>query len=109
VTISRYESGQSEPSVSHSLAIARALGTTVEEAFGDDGQRIDQRQGHGSALRLLPLRLGVTEAAEAKGDVDRREGRPRRQLARALTERELSDQLLAHGVETALKLLDDRA
>src|SRR5436190_15730830 len=31
------------------------------------------------------------------------------QLARALTERELSDQLLARGVETALKLLDDRA
>jgi TetR/AcrR family transcriptional repressor of nem operon len=31
------------------------------------------------------------------------------QLARALTDRELSDQLLAHGVETALKLLDDRA
>jgi AcrR family transcriptional regulator len=31
------------------------------------------------------------------------------QLARALTDRDLSDQLLAHGVETALKLLDDRA
>jgi TetR/AcrR family transcriptional regulator, transcriptional repressor for nem operon len=31
------------------------------------------------------------------------------QLARALTDRELSDQLLAHGVETALKLLDDQA
>lgn len=31
------------------------------------------------------------------------------QLARALTNRELSDQLLAAGVETALKLLDDRA
>ena len=30
------------------------------------------------------------------------------QLARALTDRELSDQLLARGVETALKLLDDR-
>ena len=28
------------------------------------------------------------------------------QLARALTDRDLSDQLLAHGVETALKLLD---
>jgi TetR/AcrR family transcriptional regulator, transcriptional repressor for nem operon len=28
------------------------------------------------------------------------------QLARALTDRELSDQLLARGVETALKLLD---
>jgi TetR/AcrR family transcriptional regulator, transcriptional repressor for nem operon len=31
------------------------------------------------------------------------------QLARALTDRDLSDQLLARGVETALTLLDDRA
>ena len=31
------------------------------------------------------------------------------QLARALTDRDLSDQLLAQGVETALKLLGDRA
>jgi hypothetical protein len=31
------------------------------------------------------------------------------QLARALTDRELSDQLLACGVENAVKLLDDRA
>jgi TetR/AcrR family transcriptional repressor of nem operon len=31
------------------------------------------------------------------------------QLARTLTDRELSDRLLARGVETALKLLDDRA
>jgi TetR/AcrR family transcriptional repressor of nem operon len=31
------------------------------------------------------------------------------QLARALTDRDLSDQLLARGVETALKLLDNRA
>jgi TetR/AcrR family transcriptional regulator, transcriptional repressor for nem operon len=31
------------------------------------------------------------------------------QLARALTDRHLSDQLLARGVETALKLLNDRA
>jgi TetR/AcrR family transcriptional regulator, transcriptional repressor for nem operon len=31
------------------------------------------------------------------------------QLARALTDRDLSDQLLAQGVETALKLLSDRA
>ena len=30
------------------------------------------------------------------------------QLARALNDRDLSDQLLAQGVETALKLLDDR-
>ena len=31
------------------------------------------------------------------------------QLARALTDRDLSDQLLARGAETALKWLDDRA
>jgi len=31
------------------------------------------------------------------------------QLARALSDRDVSDQLLARGVETALKLLDDRA
>jgi TetR/AcrR family transcriptional regulator, transcriptional repressor for nem operon len=31
------------------------------------------------------------------------------QVARALTDRDLSDQLLARGVETALELLDDRA
>ena len=31
------------------------------------------------------------------------------QLARALTDRDLSDQLLTRGVRTALKLLDDRA
>jgi TetR/AcrR family transcriptional regulator, transcriptional repressor for nem operon len=31
------------------------------------------------------------------------------QLARALTDRDLSDQLLARGVETAVKLLGDRA
>jgi AcrR family transcriptional regulator len=31
------------------------------------------------------------------------------QLARALTDRDLSDRLLARAVETALKLLDDRA
>ena len=31
------------------------------------------------------------------------------QLARALTDLGLSDQLLARGAETALKLLDDRA
>ncbi|MDQ4098572.1 MAG: hypothetical protein M3144_11985 [Actinomycetota bacterium] len=31
------------------------------------------------------------------------------QLARALTDRDLSDRLVARSVETALKLLDDRA
>ena len=31
------------------------------------------------------------------------------QLARALTDRDLSDQLLARGLETAIKLLNDQA
>jgi TetR/AcrR family transcriptional regulator, transcriptional repressor for nem operon len=31
------------------------------------------------------------------------------QLTRALADRDLSDQLLARGVETAMKLLNDRA
>jgi TetR/AcrR family transcriptional regulator, transcriptional repressor for nem operon len=31
------------------------------------------------------------------------------QLARALTDRDLSDQFLARGVETAMKLLNDPA
>jgi TetR/AcrR family transcriptional regulator, transcriptional repressor for nem operon len=31
------------------------------------------------------------------------------QLARALTDRDLSDEILARGVRTAVKLLDDRA
>ena len=31
------------------------------------------------------------------------------QLARALTDRDLSDQLVTRGVETAVKLLNDRA
>lgn len=59
VTISRYESGQSEPSVSHALAIARALGTTVEDAFGDDGQPIDQQQG-GAMTYRAERRLQIT-------------------------------------------------
>ena len=36
VTISRYEAGANEPYVSHAIAIARALGTTVEDLFGAD-------------------------------------------------------------------------
>src|SRR5215212_8688595 len=59
--------------------IASRLGPTNAEAARTD------------ALTLFGLMLGTL------------------QLARALTDRDLSDQLLARGVETALKLLDDRA
>jgi AcrR family transcriptional regulator len=59
--------------------IASRLGPTNAEAARTD------------ALTLFGLMLGTL------------------QLARALTDRDLSDQLLARGMETALKLLDDRA
>ena len=53
--------------------------------------RPDRRRGRSSdALTLFGLMVGTL------------------QLARTLTDRDLSDQLLARGVETALKLLDDR-
>jgi AcrR family transcriptional regulator len=51
----------------------------------------DAATGRSDALTLFGLMLGTL------------------QLARALTDRDLSDQLLARGVETALRLLDDRA
>jgi TetR/AcrR family transcriptional repressor of nem operon len=59
--------------------IASRLGPTNAEAARTD------------ALTLFGLMLGTL------------------QLARALTDRDLSDQLLARGVETAMKLLNDRA
>jgi TetR/AcrR family transcriptional regulator, transcriptional repressor for nem operon len=59
----------------------------------------------------IASRLDPTDAEEARTDALTIFGLMigTLQLARALTDRELSDQLLAHGVETALKLLDDRA
>src|SRR5436305_8025708 len=53
--------------------------------------RTDVNAGRTDALTLFGLMLGTL------------------QLARALTDRELSDQLLARGVTAALKLLDDPA
>jgi AcrR family transcriptional regulator len=51
----------------------------------------DAEAAHTDALSLLATMIGTL------------------QLARALTDRDLSDQLLAQGVDTALKLLNDRA
>src|SRR5918999_2497501 len=51
----------------------------------------DAEAGRTDALTLFGLMLGTL------------------QLARALTDRDLSDRLLARGVQTALELLDDRA
>ena len=53
--------------------------------------RIDDETARTDALTIFGLMIGTL------------------QLARALTDRGLSDQLLARGVETALKLLDDPA
>jgi TetR/AcrR family transcriptional repressor of nem operon len=64
------------------LATADAIATRLEPK-DPDAARTD-------ALTLLGLLVGTL------------------QLSRALTDRDLSDQLLAQGVETALKLLDDR-
>jgi TetR/AcrR family transcriptional repressor of nem operon len=59
----------------------------------------------------IAARLDSTEAKAARTDALTIIGMMigTLQLARALTDRDLSDQLLARGVETALKLLDDRA
>jgi TetR/AcrR family transcriptional regulator, transcriptional repressor for nem operon len=59
----------------------------------------------------IAARLDPTDAEDARSDALTIFGLMigTVQLARALTDRDLSDQLLAHGVETALALLDDRA
>ena len=58
----------------------------------------------------IAARLGPTEAEAARTEALTFLGLMvgTLQLSRALTDRDLSDQLLAQGVETALKLLDDR-
>ena len=60
----------------------------------DIAARLDHTHGEAArtdALTLFGLMIGTL------------------QLARALTDRDLSDQLLAQGIETAKKLLKDRA
>ena len=59
----------------------------------------------------IASRLDPTDAAAARTDALTIFGMMigTLQLARALTDRDLSDQLLARGVETAVKLLDDGA
>ncbi len=58
----------------------------------------------------IALRLDPTDVAAARTDALTVFGLMvgTLQLARALADRDLSDQLLARGAETALKLLDDR-
>ena len=68
----------------------------TEEVMGfvdDIASRLDPTNveaGRADALTIFGLMVGTL------------------QLARTLTDRDLSDQLLARGVETAVKLLDDR-
>jgi TetR/AcrR family transcriptional repressor of nem operon len=59
----------------------------------------------------IASRLGPTDAEAARTDALTLFGLMlgTLQLARALTDRDLSDQLLARGVETSMKLLNDRA
>ena len=58
----------------------------------------------------IALRLDPTDVEAARADALTLFGLMvgTLQLARALTDRDLSDQLLARGVETAMKLLDNR-
>ena len=75
--------------------------------------------GQSSVTTTLPLgviddiaaRLDPTDAEAARTDALTIFGLMigTLQLARALTDRELSDELLARGAETALRLLRDRA
>ena len=64
-----------------------------------------------SVIEDIAARLDPTDPASARADALTLFGLMvgTLQLARALTDHNLSDQLLARGVETALKLLDDPA
>jgi TetR/AcrR family transcriptional repressor of nem operon len=81
--------------------IARRPGAT-RQVFTDELMRV---------IDDIASRLDPTDAEAARTDALTIFGLMvgTLQLARALTDRDLSDQLLTRGVETALKLLDDRA
>jgi len=96
----RDQTAEGCPSAALLDEIARRPGAT-RQVFTDEliatmddiASRLDATDvaaGRTAALTLFGLMLGTL------------------QLARALTDRHLSDQLLAHGVETALKLLEER-
>jgi TetR/AcrR family transcriptional regulator, transcriptional repressor for nem operon len=75
-------------------ATKRVFSDELMDNMDDIASRIDPKDVEAArtdALTLFGLMVGTL------------------QLARALTDRDLSDQLLARGVKTALKLLDDRA
>jgi TetR/AcrR family transcriptional repressor of nem operon len=97
----RDQSAEGCPSAALLDEIARRPSDTREvftgEVMGvvdDIASRIDRTDAEGArveALTVFGLMVGTL------------------QLARALTDRDLSDQLLARGVESALKMLDDFA
>jgi AcrR family transcriptional regulator len=77
------------PAVTRQVFTDELLGTADDIAARLD--RTDAEAARTDALAIFGMMIGTL------------------QFARALTDRRLSDQLLARGVETALKLLDDRA
>jgi TetR/AcrR family transcriptional regulator, transcriptional repressor for nem operon len=97
----RDQSAEGCPSAALLDEIARRPSETrdvfTEEVMGvvdDIASRIDPKDAEGArvdALTVFGLMVGTL------------------QLARAMTDRDLSDQLLARGVESALKMLDDFA
>src|SRR5215211_8532775 len=76
------------PAATRQVFTDELLGTADDIAARLDPTDADATRTH--ALTIFAMMIGTL------------------QLARALTDRALSDQLLARGVETALKLLDDR-
>ena len=77
------------PDATRQVFTDEAMGVVDDIASRLD--RIDPEAARTDALTVFGLMVGTL------------------QLARALTDRDLSDQLLARGVDTALKLLDDPA
>src|SRR2546426_10996504 len=63
--ISAVETGRHTPNVKAALAIAQALGTTVEELFGESGS--SDRQRHVPALGKEPAGTGAVLAGGGGG------------------------------------------
>jgi hypothetical protein len=92
--------GRFDDALSRGLLVVLAVShrqVFTDELMGvidDIAARLDQTDAEAArtdALTIFGMKIGTL------------------QLARALTDRDLSDQLLARGVQTAMKLLDDRA
>ena len=78
VSIARYETGENRPDVDHALALARALGTTVERLFGDDALAHNKQGGamtYQAERRLQITLLDGSRPAERIHE-DRGDGTP---------------------------------